>query len=880
MAGPKLSAASASSYATSHLSLSVLTLLSSAGFSKSSSTAAHLLTEVLQRYVQLIGTTCVQHANHSGRNVVAPQDLCAALELIMGGDPVEEVLQWAEDEGRLELEEAATDAANLTESDAQTAQLPPDSAQPQPNGAGDRAPSAANQLPSAQPQDPLRDPQRGKDLRKRLMVGRHQPVDNDPTAEIHYVPIPPRDYEILAEQSFRRERRIERLVWNGFDADGSSRAGVKAGKRKAVDPNAMDIDDEVEPLATRRNSRSGSTTASEDDDDSASSGAESSTSSSNSTSWPSSRSRNASRASRSLTRSPARRRKRSHSNDGHHPPESLALSSDSTVLRKFGSLEIDYVPSYLPAFPPDPLTPTSTPHAGKTRQPDPAAASTALRIKGEAAPDDDTMAIPAPQDTDLEHIEQERLRIEAAQRAARAATDAAAAAARAANGVASSDQQPELKPEPTAEQRAAETEQVLEALQQRSVLRDCWKEAIPFDSSTLGAAYPKAELDSVEQAVADLSSNDELVSIAPSTSSLRAFAADFQALVDDPLTSGAAGVYLTPSGAAYQDAASKRRRLAFGLADPARYSPNDSLYGAVGARPVMLPFQPGPSWLVSTLPPPTLYEDNDEVAAALSAPILTPVLPQGRPAALIPPSGSLVPPLAYRHPSHLSIAARIVSNAELLKRVSRFEDPPPLLDDKHAERFFHGLPASRDLVGGSSSSSDLSSNISQSRNGGGGSGSGNTTLRAALEKLVLQLKEKEAVVLPEEDKEELQRRQQELQLQLQAQAAENAGDGASGGPGRGKGEGVAGLIGDSYASRIRNGNITMVHTWDWAMRDPFDPSLPGRRVRGLGEAKAGTAPVAVERERGRKKRESSTHGSLGAATEWNVEEGGAVNGSG
>ncbi len=178
--------------------------------------------------------------------------------------------------------------------------------------------------------------------------------------------------------------------------------------------------------------------------------------------------------------------------------------------------------------------------------------------------------------------------------------------------------------------------------------------------------------------------------------------------------------------------------------------------------------------------------------------------------------------------------------------MSRYDDPIPILDDKHAERFFHGVPASRDLLGGSGSSSDLSSNISSTRSsGGGGSGSGNSTLRPALEKLVLQMREKEAEILPEEDKEELQRRQQELQLQLQAAMASEGGAKDS--------VVSSGLIADSYASRIRNGNITMVHTWDWTPRDAYDTGLPGKKVRNPGSR--GVGPVALEK---RTRTESAT----------------------
>ncbi len=54
----------------------------------------------------------------------------------------------------------------------------------------------------------------------------------------------------------------------------------------------------------------------------------------------------------------------------------------------------------------------------------------------------------------------------------------------------------------------------------------------------------------------------------------------------------------------------------------------------------------------------------------------------------------------------------------------------------------------------------------------------------------------------------------------------------------------SGLIGDSYASRIRNGNITMVHTWDWTPRTRSDTVLPGKKVRAPG--RRGVGPVALE----------------------------------
>uniref|UniRef100_V5E6L9 Uncharacterized protein n=2 Tax=Kalmanozyma brasiliensis (strain GHG001) TaxID=1365824 RepID=V5E6L9_KALBG len=518
------------------------------------------------------------------------------------------------------------------------------------------------------------------------------------------------------------------------------------------------------------------------------------------------------------------------------PRKRRRLDAEETVpARRFGEAVIDYVPAYLPVFPD--IASSADAAAAPLQN-----GADLESLKAEE--DDGTRVKLEPVEVDPEYILEEQRRRELAQRKAdEAAAEAAAAAAEAAKGENANGDGPEAEApavQKTAEERAAEAEKAFEALQARRVLRDSWRESVAYDASTLAATYAKDELRDLEQNVNEVLSDASIASIAPATSSLRAFAADYQALVEDPTSSSSAGIFLTPSGPAHQDALTKRKRLAHALADASRYAPNDSLYAAVAARPSVIPFNPGPSWLVSTLPPPTLYEDNIEVANALSAPVLTPVRPQGRPAALIPPSGSLVPTLGHRHPSHLTTGARVVASAELLKRISRFDDPIPILDDKHAERFFHGVPASRDLLGGSGSSSDLSSNISSTRSsGGGGSGSGNSTLRPALERLVLQMREKEAEILPEEDKEELQRRQQELQLQLQAaMASESAG---------GKGETVlsTGLIADSYASRIRNGNITMVHTWDWTPRDPFDTGLPGKKVKMPG--RRGVGPVALEK---------------------------------
>lgn len=773
---------SAAAYSASHMSVAVLALLSSAGFSRSSASAADLLAEVMQRYIQLIGSTCVQHANHAGRIVVSPQDLRATLEHILGGEPVEELLDWAEQEDRIRIDE------------------PTGSAVGQPNGVNEILSEAATTLlPAA-----LQDPMRGKDLLRVLNTGRVPPSPSD-MEEVHFRSIPTEDFEQAAAEGIIRNQLAKQLVWPSSDPEHSiSKLGTGArqlngeastqGSSSTDDHGSLlfsDVEDEEEDLSDQEDDTNGVLD--------------------------------------SRTSPQPRKRRRT-------------VTEDNVQKRHFGNAVIDYVPAYLPLFPANVLGEVAVPASqgvGKIET---------IEEETLAMDTEDADVKPRPIDVDPEYVQEEQRRKQLAQKKAdEAAAAAAAAAAEAAaqEGANGDGTKSALVVEKTAEERAAEAEKAFEALQARRILRDSWRESVPFDASTLAATYPKDELQELEENVAAVLSDPSVTPIAPATSSLRAFAADYQALVEDPTSSAAAGVFLTPSGGQHQDAAVKRRRLAHALADASRYSPNDSLYAAVPARPAVVPFNPGPSWLVSTLPPPTLYEDNVEVASALSAPVLTPVRPQGRPAALIPTSGSLVPTLGHRHPSHLTIGARVVASAELLKRVSRFDDPIPILDDKHAERFFHGLPASKDLLGGSGSSSDLSSNISFTRSSGsGGSGSGNSTLRPALEKLVLQMREKEAEVLPEEDKEELQRRQQELQLQLQAAlASENSG---------GK-EGAVVSSGDSYASRIRNGNITMVHTWDWTPRDPFDTVLPGKRVRAPG--RRGVGPLALEK---RSRTESGT----------------------
>jgi hypothetical protein len=197
---------------------------------------------------------------------------------------------------------------------------------------------------------------------------------------------------------------------------------------------------------------------------------------------------------------------------------------------------------------------------------------------------------------------------------------------------------------------------------------DVWRRRVPYDASTLAT----------QQGISDLPSVDGLIGPEPSAraSSLRAFAADYRALVAEQ----APPTLLTPTGGAHAGAAATRRMLALALADPGRFVPSDSIFAAVAARPSALPFTPSASHFVT------------------STGLFTATRPGGRPAALIAPSGALAPALAHRWPAHTMTAARTVSGPALLKRISRSADPPPVFDDSGVERVFQGGPAPSDLL--------------------------------------------------------------------------------------------------------------------------------------------------------------------------------------
>lgn len=67
-------------------------------FSRSSSEASHVLTDLLSRYVSLLAATCAQYAEHAGRVSVAPSDVVLSLEEL--GVSVDELKEYCEGEGR------------------------------------------------------------------------------------------------------------------------------------------------------------------------------------------------------------------------------------------------------------------------------------------------------------------------------------------------------------------------------------------------------------------------------------------------------------------------------------------------------------------------------------------------------------------------------------------------------------------------------------------------------------------------------------------------------------------------------------------------------------------------------------------------------------
>ncbi|WVQ97723.1 hypothetical protein IAU59_004837 [Kwoniella sp. CBS 9459] len=82
------------------LHLAALHTLAATGFASTSSAASLTLSSVLEKYLKLVATACVERANSAGRNKVAAVDIVTALDDL--GVRVGELVDWAEevDEGR------------------------------------------------------------------------------------------------------------------------------------------------------------------------------------------------------------------------------------------------------------------------------------------------------------------------------------------------------------------------------------------------------------------------------------------------------------------------------------------------------------------------------------------------------------------------------------------------------------------------------------------------------------------------------------------------------------------------------------------------------------------------------------------------------------
>lgn len=231
---------------------------------------------------------------------------------------------------------------------------------------------------------------------------------------------------------------------------------------------------------------------------------------------------------------------------------------------------------------------------------------------------------------------------------------------------------------------------------------------IAFSASPTYGQEPTAEAD-VPQ-IEDTSKSPR------ETSSLSAFITGYIALA----TKHQAGVYLPASAL--------RRRMAVSLTSPASYTPTDTLYGGIPARPSASPFTPSASHLI-TLPP-----------GGEGAPRFTPTNPKGRPLDKLP-TGISNAVLAYRHPtsimdhlsryfasqaplpfqplrgpdgtvldthaavkqtpstvlissSPVSASSSYLPNLSILHRCLHIMDPEPLRDELHVERVFRGVTLS------------------------------------------------------------------------------------------------------------------------------------------------------------------------------------------
>ena len=89
----------ASDQAFFQLQLSAFAFLSSCGFQGSSANACHVFAECIQRYITLLGRTATGMAMGAGRHTANIWDVIMSLEEIMGQGTLDELMEWADDEG-------------------------------------------------------------------------------------------------------------------------------------------------------------------------------------------------------------------------------------------------------------------------------------------------------------------------------------------------------------------------------------------------------------------------------------------------------------------------------------------------------------------------------------------------------------------------------------------------------------------------------------------------------------------------------------------------------------------------------------------------------------------------------------------------------------
>lgn len=286
---------------------------------------------------------------------------------------------------------------------------------------------------------------------------------------------------------------------------------------------------------------------------------------------------------------------------------------------------------------------------------------------------------------------------------------------------------------------------------------DNWQSAVDFSTSTLAT---QQTIDDIPDGIVADDDEEDGSRAVKAESSNRVFANDYLALVSE--ASATPPTLLTPTGSAHANAFNQRRGLATLLSDPSKYGPCDTIFAAIDVRPSAAPFQPGPSLLIT---PPT---------NSTSAPTFTPIRASGR--ELVSTStmnNSLHPICKHRIPNNVLNSSRLLSggtSGEIFRRVTRIHDPIPILDERHAERVFHGTQAPKEQLSES-----------------------NSYLREALD--VLKAKRAEEIragTLEEE----------ESRLSL-----------------------------STSRDKMRLKSGTLVQTWDWMSRDYTDTILPAKKFR-------------------------------------------------